>query len=135
MLKPRPPHTRARDRGRAHKKVKTEKPHDYEKFVEESLLPAKNAFDGTQNPTVSYDDFCQMIIKTHASTDLINDIKKLHHEPNQMLDMIEKVYPLLASRRMESRLTRMRNKINKQADSAPSAVSKSETESEKGSSA
>ncbi|KAJ8676743.1 hypothetical protein QAD02_012530 [Eretmocerus hayati] len=95
MLKSQPPCTRARGRGRAHKKAKTEEPQDCEKFVEESLLPAKNAFDGTQNPTQSYDDFCQKIIKTHASTDLINDVR--HHEPNQILDMIEKVYPLLAS--------------------------------------
>lgn len=86
---------------------------DIAKIVEKALLPTSPIFQDTTNQLpLNLTQFIDFIISSYNNPNIYEEAYKINKDVTKISEMIEKAYPYVESRRIKSKLTRLKNKLN-----------------------
>lgn len=89
--------------------------------IEKSLLPAASVFQDPLNKlSLSFSQFVDFFTKSYNNRNVYQDAQEISSDVNNIIVIIEKIYPHVTERKIKSRLTRLKKKLNLQQQYDPS---------------
>lgn len=114
-----------------YKKVKRSDSQDNNISLAELLLPAKTMINKENPPfELAFDQLVDFMENSHGSPDPLSVSLLYTKNTPALLDMLTKIYPFLTHRGTKSKLTKLRNKIQKQLNHDEQGLVNSDTDTE-----
>ncbi|KAJ8672470.1 hypothetical protein QAD02_003729 [Eretmocerus hayati] len=121
----------SRSKKNAAKKPRIETPEEFQTFIEEALKPAEKYFEeDLVNHSVSFKKFFNVVTKSYNDLKWFEDEEVIAIDPAELMSDIDTVYSLIQSKRMKSKLTRVKNRLSNQGSSSSRSISLSEADNE-----
>ncbi|KAJ8686181.1 hypothetical protein QAD02_021975 [Eretmocerus hayati] len=107
------------------KKPKIEDPQEFEAYVNQTSEPASDFFKDNYKGPMTLQQFTDIIIKTHGRRDVREVVLSIVDDLSEVESLIDALYPLIENRRMRTKFTNIKKKLE-----APTTAAQSQSEAD-----